>query len=67
MHTELTNDRNIFNHSRFRVLTLPTNSPHDARWAHVHYTGPEAYEVTAMAAAWSLRTYGLWDRKNWER
>lgn len=22
----------------------------DGRWAHVHYTGPEAYEVTAMAA-----------------
>jgi len=22
----------------------------DGKWAHVHYTGPEAYEVTAMAA-----------------
>lgn len=59
-----------FNFSRLRILTLPTNSPHeyDARWAHVHYTGPEAYEVTAMAAAWSLRTYGRHGNgKNWER
>lgn len=32
----------------------------------MHYTGPEAYEVTAMAAAWSLRTYFLWDGKNWD-
>eukprot|EP00435_Cladocopium_sp_Y103_P033415 s468_g8.t1 len=28
----------------------PQTDEHSQQWAHVHYTGPEAYEVTAMAA-----------------
>ena len=36
-------------HLHFEDRVLGQNNG-SVRWAHVHYTGPEAYEVTAMAA-----------------